>query len=195
MWAYNIALAKVAAAAGFDEIQFDYLRFPDTRYATISQTATEESRTHTITDFLRTARQALIPYNVFLAPDVFGYVPWNANDTVIGQKIGPILEAVDILSLMVYPSGYHLGIPGFRNPVLHPYEIVFLTHKRAQERTKVPPIRFRPWLQAFRDYAFGGRAFGAQELRLQIRAANDFGTNGWMIWNPPNVYPTDGYCP
>lgn len=195
VWDYNIALAKAAAAAGFDEIQFDYVRFPDTRHAAFSQPATEEARTHTITEFLRTARQALIPYNVFLAADVFGYVPWNANDTDIGQKIVPITETVDIVSLMVYPSGYHLGIPGYRNPVQHPYEIVLLTHKRAQERTKAPPIRFRPWLQAFRDYAFGGREFGAPELRLQIKAANDFGSNGWMIWNPRNVYPSDGYCP
>jgi hypothetical protein len=195
VWDYNIALAKAAAAAGFDEIQFDYVRFPDSRHAAFSQPATQETRTRTITEFLQMARQALIPYNVFLAADVFGYVPWNANDTDIGQKIVPITETVDIVSLMVYPSGYHLGIPGYRNPVHHPYEIVLLTLKRAQERTKASPLRFRPWLQAFRDYAFGGRVFGAPELRLQVKAANDFGSNGWMIWNPRNIYPADGYCP
>jgi hypothetical protein len=195
VWDYNIALAKAAAAVGFDEIQFDYVRFPDTRHAAFSQAATEETRTKAITDFLKAAREALVPYNVFLAADIFGYVPWNANDTDIGQKIIPITEVVDVVSMMVYPSGYHLGIPGHRNPVKSAYEIVLLTHKRAQERTKARPIHFRPWLQAFRDYAFGGQSFGEREIALQIKAANDFGSNGWMLWNPRNVYPTSGYRP
>jgi hypothetical protein len=73
--------------------------------------------------------------------------------------------------------------------VQHPYEIVYLTLKRAQERTKVSPARFRPWLQVFRDYAFGGRVFGEDEMRVQIKAAEELGSSGWMFWNPRNVYP------
>jgi hypothetical protein len=189
VWDYNIAIAKIAAEVGFDEIQFDYVRFPDNRGVAFSQPANEESRSRTITAFLETAYRALRPYNVFVAADVFGYVPWNANDTDIGQKIVPITNAVDIVSLMVYPSGYHLGIPKYRNPVKHPYEIVYLTLKKAQERTQASPLRFRPWLQAFRDYAFGGGDFNEDRMRLQIKAAEDFGASGWMFWNPRNVYP------
>jgi hypothetical protein len=116
------------------------------------------------------------------------------NDTDIGQKIVPITNAVDIVSLMVYPSGYHLGIPKYRNPVQYPYEIVYLTLKKAQERTQASPLRFRPWLQAFRDYAFRGGDFTEERMRLQIKAAEDFGASGWMFWNPRNVYPTGRFA-
>ena len=66
--------------------------------------------------------------------------------------------------------------------------IVHRSLSRALERTKVSPLRFRPWLQAFRDYAFGGRAFTLGEVRAQIRAAEALGTDGWMLWNPQNRY-------
>ena len=190
VWDYNIAIAKIAAELGFDEIQFDYVRFPDNRGVAFSQPATVETRTQAITGFLEAAYKALIPYNVFVAADIFGYVPWNENDTDIGQQIIPVMNAVDIVSLMVYPSGYHLGIPKYRNPVKHPFEIVYLTHKRALERTKVSPLRFRPWLQAFRDYAFRAGDFNEERMRTQIKAADEFGASGWMFWNPRNLYPT-----
>jgi hypothetical protein len=189
VWDYNIAIAKMAAEVGFDEVQFDYIRFPDNHGVAFSQPATEDSRTEAITGFLKAAYQALAPYNVFVAADIFGYVLWNTNDTDIGQKIGPIVDAVDVVSPMLYPSGYHLGIPNYRNPIQHPYEIVFLSLKRAQERTKVSPLRFRPWLQAFRDYAFGGGDFAEDRMHTQIKAADTFGSSGWMFWNPRNIYP------
>jgi len=61
------------------------------------------------------------------------------------------------------------------------------------ERTQVSPLRFRPWLQAFRDYAFNKKFFYEEEMRQQIKAADDFGSSGWMFWNPRNVYPKSGY--
>jgi hypothetical protein len=155
-----------------------------------SQPANQETRTEAITGFLKAARQALTPYNVMVAADIFGYVLWNLDDTGIGQKIGPAIQAVDVVSPMLYPSGYHLGIPNYRNPVQHPYEIVYLSLKRAQERTGVSPRRFRPWLQAFRDYAFRGGDFKEERMRIQIKASDDFGASGWMFWNPRNIYPT-----
>jgi hypothetical protein len=144
VWDYNIAIAKIGAELGFDEIQFDYVRFPDNRGVALAKPSTVESRTKAITGFLEAAYKALIPYNVFVSADVFGYVPWNVNDTDIGQQVKPIAEAVDIVSLMVYPSGYHLGIPKYRNPVQHPYEIVYLTHKKALERTQARPCSSAP---------------------------------------------------
>ncbi len=189
VWDYNIAVAKIAAEVGFDEIQFDYVRFPDNRGVGFSQPANQESRTEAITGFLKAAHKALTPYNVMVAADIFGYVLWNADDTGIGQKIDAALSAVDIVSPMLYPSGYHLGIPNYRDPIKNSYEIVNLSLKRAQERTGVSPLRFRPWLQAFRDYAFGGGDFGEERMRLQIKASDDFGASGWMFWNPRNIYP------
>jgi hypothetical protein len=190
VWDYNIAIAKTAAELGFDEVQFDYVRCPDKKGVVFSQPNNMDNRTAAVTGFLEAAHQALAPYNVMVAADIFGYVSWNLNDTGIGQKIDAAVKAVDVVSPMLYPSGYHLGIPNYRNPVQHPYEIVYLSLKRSQERTGASPLRFRPWLQAFRDYAFHGGDFKEERMRIQIKAADEFGTSGWMFWNPRNIYPT-----
>jgi hypothetical protein len=192
---YNIALAVEAASHGFDEIQFDYVRFPDAQGLAYAQASTATSRVRAIDGFLAEARRRLAPYNVFLAADVFGYVCWNLDDTGVGQTLGTLAAHLDYVSPMVYPSSFQFGIPGYRNPVSHPYEIVSLTLGRARERTGLPPVHFRPWLQAFRDYAFDRRPFGATEIRAQIDAAERFGSNGWMLWNPRNVYSREGLKP
>jgi hypothetical protein len=93
---------------------------------------------------------------------------------------------------MLYPSSFRFGIPGYPLPVAHPYEVVFRSLQNARQRTGVPPIRFRPWLQAFRDYAFDRRPYGSAEIHEQIGAAENFGAGGWMLWNPRNVYSEDG---
>jgi hypothetical protein len=192
VWEYNIAVAEEAARYGFDEIQFDYVRFPDARGLVYSMPNTMENRVRAINAFLRSARRRLVPYNVFLAADIFGYVCWNYDDTGIGQNIEQLAPLLDYISPMIYPSGFHVGIPGIGDPVAHPYEIVYRSLARAKERTGLAGVRFRPWLQAFRDYAFDRRAFTGREIGLQIKAANDFGTNGWMLWNPNNLYSPAG---
>lgn len=194
-WERNLALAEEAARLGFDEIQFDYLRFPDAAGLAFAEPATEEGRIAAIEDFLDAARQRLSPYNVFLAADVFGYVTWNANDTHIGQQLESLVRHVDYLSPMLYPSGFTFGIPGHRDPVTAPYETVLLSLQRAVQRTGLPGARFRPWLQAFRDYAFDRRSFTEREIRLQIEAADAVQTNGWMLWNAGNRYGPDGLAP
>jgi hypothetical protein len=189
-WDYNIAVAKAVAEMGYDEIQFDYVRLPDNRGVVFPEKSNIANRTKVVTGFLKAAYKALIPYNVFVAADVFGYVPWNEGDTGIGQQIVDVTKAVDIVSLMTYPSGYHLGIPKYRNPVQHIYEVVYLTQKMAIDRTKASPLHFRPWLQAFRDYAYRGGDFKEERMRLEIKAADDSGASGWMFWNAGNIYPT-----
>jgi hypothetical protein len=192
VWNYNIDLAVEAAQYGFDEIQFDYVRFPDTPGLAFSEPNTEENRVAAVSGFLAEAKKRLAPYNVFLDADIFGYVCWNLNDTKIGQKLENLAATLDYLCPMLYPSGFRYGIPGYRNPVDHPYEIVYLSLKKSAERTHLPPVRFRPWLQAFRDYAFDGREFGARQISEQIAAAEKFGSDGWMLWNPYNVYSKNG---
>ena len=191
VWDYNIDIAIEAAKNGFDEIQFDYVRFPDHKGLAFGIPNTEENRVKSISGFLMEAKRRLAPYNVFIAADIFGYAAWNLNDTQIGQSIEH-LSHIDYISLMLYPSGFHLGIPGYRNPVANSNRIVYLSLKRAEERTNLPTIRFRPWLQAFKDYAFDRRHFTGVEIREQIKAVEDFGSNGWMLWNPRNVYTADG---
>ncbi len=188
VWRYNIALAVEAAAAGFDEIQFDYVRLPDTTQVAYDVPSTEAQRTAAIDGFLAEASRALVSANVFLSADVFGYVCWNSNDTRIGQQLEHVAAIVDYVSPMLYPSSFQFGIPGCRNPVQNPYEIVRRSLEHARERTGLPAVRFRPWLQAFSDYAFGGGRFTSGQVRAQIQAAEDFGANGWMLWNPRNRY-------
>lgn len=191
-WNYSLDLAVEAARLGFDEIQFDYVRFPDTPGLVFSVANTEANRVTAISGFLAAARQRLLPYNVFVAADIFGYVFWNTNDTQIGQKLEALINHLDYLSPMLYPSGFKFGIPGYSNPVAKPYEIVHLTLKHGLERSGIAPLRLRPWIQGFRDYAFDHRAFDGPEIRQQIDAAEKLGTNGWMLWNPRNTYSADG---
>lgn len=191
-WGYSLDLAAEAAELGFDEIQFDYVRFPDTPGLKFAVENTETQRVTAIGGFLAAARQRLAPYNVFVAADIFGYVFWNQNDTFIGQKLEDLVQHLDYLCPMLYPSGFKFGIPGYLNPVEHPEEIVRLTLARGAQRTGISTQRFRPWLQAFRDYAFDHRAFEGPEIRQQIDAAEKFGSNGWMLWNPRNAYSEAG---
>ncbi len=192
VWKYNIDIAIEAAQYGFDEIQFDYVRFPDATGLRFSTDNKEENRVKAISGFLVEARRRLAPFNVFVSADIFGYVCWNLNDTNIGQRLEDIAPHVDYLCPMLYPSGFQFGIPGYRIPVANPYQIVYLSLKRAQERTKLPPHHFRPWLQAFRDYAFDRREFKDREITSQVNAANGFGSGGWMFWNPRNNYSSGG---
>jgi peptidoglycan/xylan/chitin deacetylase (PgdA/CDA1 family) len=192
VWDYNIAIAVAAAEAGFDEIQLDYVRFPDASGLLFSVKETEETRVKTISQFLLRMRQSLTPYNVFLSADVFGYVCWNADDTGIGQRLEDLAPLLDYVSPMLYPSAFQFGIPGFPKPLDHPSEIVSLSLESAQRKSGLPAVRFRPWLQAFPDYAFDRRPFDSDEIRIQIDAAENFHSNGWMLWDPRNKYSGAG---
>ena len=190
VWDYNISIAVGAAKEGFDEIQFDYVRFPDQKGLQFSEPSTEADRGPAIVGFLAESRRRLNPYNVSISADNFGYVCWNLGDTGIGQSFAEIGPVVDYISPMLYPSSFQAGIPGLPNPLSDPYRIVFASLERAKHRTGFPPVTFRPWLQAFNDYAFDHRKFGKSQIEAQIKAAQDSGA-GWMLWNSRNRYATD----
>ena len=190
--AYNLEVAEEAAQLGFDEVQFDYVRFPDTSRLVFAQSNTFENRTSAINGFLRQAKQRLDQYGVYVSADVFGYICWNENDTYIGQHLETLLPLVDYLAPMLYPSGFSHGLPGYPSPMAAPYEMIYLSLEQAYQRTGADPRRFRPWLQAFRDYAFDRRPFRAAEISAQIRAVDDFGGNGYMLWNAANRYSDAG---
>jgi hypothetical protein len=194
--AYNIAIGVEAAQAGFDEVQYDYVRFPDATTKLKFHGPTDEaSRVATITGFLRDAHAALAPYNVFHSADIFGYVSWNKNDTGIGQQLEEAVKVVDYACPMLYPSGFKYGLPGHPKPMANTediYNTIKLTLDKSVERTNVNPKKFRPWLQAFRDYAFGGLIFGPTEVAAQTRAAADAHADGWQLWNPHNRYTDIG---
>ncbi|WP_038802123.1 putative glycoside hydrolase, partial [Burkholderia oklahomensis] len=123
-WAHNLDVAEEAAKLGFDEIQFDYVRFPDARGLRFSVPNTRANRTAAITGFLQAAHDRLAPYNVFVAADIFGYVCWNEDDTAIGQQIEMLGGPLDYISPMLYPSGFTWGLPGCTQPTADPGQIV-----------------------------------------------------------------------
>ena len=164
------------------------MRFPDAPGLIFSEPNTRVNRTAAITGFLQAARARLAPYNVFVAADIFGYVCWNLDDTAIGQQLETLGAPLDYISPMLYPSGFTWGLPGCTRPTADPGQIVRRSLAEAQRRTGLPGVRFRPWLQAFRDYAFDHRDFDADEIRAQIDAADAEHTDGWMLWNPRNRY-------
>jgi hypothetical protein len=191
VWDYNIAIAQEAIRRGFDEVQFDYVRFPtDGKLAAAkySSEVNRETRLPTIAAFLERARTKIGPLGGFVSADIFGYTAFNENDTDIGQRVEELAPHVDYLSPMVYPSGYHLGIPGYRNPVQNPYHVVYESVRLIRKRSTGNHVQIRPWLQDFRDYAFDRRIFGVAEIRAQIKGTEEAGGSGWLLWNPRNDY-------
>jgi hypothetical protein len=198
VWDYAIAVAKEAVAKGFDEVQYDYVRFPTDgklSAARYSKPNNAQTRLPAIAGFLAKARRELGPTGAFLAADVFGYTAFNDNDTDIGQRVEELAPHLDYICPMVYPSGYHRGIPGVRNPVAQPYEIVKESVRLTRKRSAPGTVQVRPWLQDFRDYAFDRRIFGVNEIRAQIRGARDGGAVGFMLWNPKNDYTGGALAP
>lgn len=191
VWDYNAAIAVRAAVLGFDEIQFDYIRFPALRAQPRGcPSDCSEMRRAAIRGFLARAQTRLAKYtdNVFISADVFGYATWDRGDTNIGQKLEDIAPEVDYICPMLYPSSFRSGLPLSPMPLDKPDKIVELSLRRAQSRTGLAPVRFRPWLQAFADFNFDHRAFGRREIGLQTEAADKFGSDGWMLWQRQSVY-------
>lgn len=198
VWDYNVEVAVEAAGKGFDEIQFDYVRFPtdgNLKSVQFSKENTEENRRAAIAGFLERAHAVLAPTGVRIAADVFGYTCWRTDDTGIGQVIEEIAEYVDVLSPMLYPSTFHAGLPGYPVAVPFPYETVHLSTRRAVERLAGTDVVVRPWIQDFPDYAFDKRVYTPEEVRSQMQAAEDAGAEGWMLWDPGVKYTVDALGP
>jgi len=172
---YNIALAVEACEIGFDEIQFDYVRFPAGRAALVSGQLqmTEGERVGAVAGFLAQAREALQPLGCAVSADVLGMVASMPDDQGIGQRLEEISAQVGAVSPMVYPSHYAPGWLGFADPNNHPYDVTAAALDDALLRL-APGTRLRPWLQAFR--------WDDDQIRASIQAAEDRGV-GWMLWN------------
>ena len=206
VWEYNIALAREAARKGFDEIQFDYIRFPTdpSRETTMgaarySKPISEASRIEAVTTFLRQAREEVRRAGAFLGVDVFGYVTLDADDIGIGQQLEAVAEVVDYVCPMVYPSAYSAGLVGkigYPQVVSRPYDVVYESMKRARERAAGRGAVMRPWLQYFDDYPWETKkAYNAAEIAAQRKGAADAGSIGWMMWDPSNRYSRGGFAP
>jgi LysM repeat protein len=195
-WEYNADLAEEAARRGFDEIQFDYVRFPTSSQEGIpyfSQPINHGARVAAITAFLSYVRGRLASLDVRVAADVFGYTCWRDDDTLIGQDIGRMAQHLDVLCPMLYPSTFGSGIPGYNDAIAYPYEIVCESMKRAVQRVEPAGCRVRPWIQDFPDYRFDERVYGPAEIRAQMQGSFDGGGAGYMAWDPRIKYTTRAY--
>ncbi|HEV2108439.1 MAG TPA: putative glycoside hydrolase [Thermomicrobiales bacterium] len=200
LWDANIELALEAGALGFDEVQYDYVRFPsdgDLTTADFGPDYSQEARERAITGFIERSSERIRPTGLKLAADLFGMIALRDNDQGIGQRLSQIVPLVDYVSLMVYPSHYVEGnissAPGHPND--YPYETVFETLQLAEQLVPGTASKHRPWLQDFSYPVNGLRDYTAEDVAAQIQAAEDFGASGWMLWNPANEYSVDALDP
>ncbi|AUG56455.1 putative glycoside hydrolase [Acetivibrio saccincola] len=202
-WKYAIDIAREALDRGFDEIQFDYIRFPDGRRSEmVFESKDDREAPEVINDFLAYARQEL--KGEILSGDIFAIVCETTGDTEgIGQVFELIGENLDYISPMIYPSHYALGqsINGvvFPKPDLDPYGVVLNTLLKAKSRyEKVEghtPI-IRPFLQDFTaSWIEQGnyQKYGTEQAKQQIQAVYDAGFEEWFFWDPFNNYSEDAY--
>lgn len=198
VWEYNIQIGEEAARAGFDEIQYDYVRFPEQYRSLPAQVhpQAQGDRTDAIAAFLNEARRRLHPLGVVVAADVFGLSPNESKDVGIGQQWETISAAADHILPMMYPSHYMpTHLPGVRTPDLMPYEVLFKSAGMAVVRNNqlreagVQPARIIPWLQTFTaSWLRNHRTYGAEELRLQKKGVYDVGLDDWVLWHPGSRY-------
>ncbi|MDW0117009.1 putative glycoside hydrolase [Sporosarcina thermotolerans] len=207
VWDHNVEIAIEAAKMGFQEIQFDYVRFPEgfENRADIlgytmedyedSELDTVQRRVEAVTDFVAYAREKLKPYDVDVSVDIFGYSATLPEAPGIGQNFSKISENVDVISSMIYPSHW-TSYFGISKPDLEPYRLV--TEYAKVENAKLgelenPPIS-RPWLQDFSAPWLGAGnylRYGKNEVEAQIKALNENGINEFLLWNAGNSY-TEG---
>lgn len=191
-----IELGRELYALGFDEIQYDYVRFPsDGALGSIVYPVYDwsESKVDVMARFFEVVGGSLQADGIPVSFDLFGMTYWNENDFGIGQRLVDVVDVADFVSPMVYPSHYPSGFEGMTNPALYPYEIVegsldegveLLGEDSTYQRSQA-----RPWIQDF-DI---GAVYTAELIEAQIQAARDAGASGWMLWNARNVYERADY--
>lgn len=184
---YGIDLAIEACQAGVDEIQFDYVRFPDSRResATFDGGVSPDVRVSAVSAVLSTAVDALHPMGCAVAADIFGYLTTATDDGGIGQRWEDVANLVDVISPMLYPSHYDPDWYGFQDPDDYPGEMIDRALVDGMDRLNNQVV-VRPWLQDF--------GYDATDVRAQITAAENHGL-GWMLWNAASEVTTEALLP
>lgn len=183
-WDYNIAIAKDALSQGFDEINFDYIRFPsdgDLKNMDIGSSV----KTEVIKSFYQYLRSELKGERI--SADLFGLTTVNSDGLGIGQVIEDAYQYFDFVCPMIYPSHFASGFIGFDVPAEHPFEVVAYSMAKAKIKLEGYNSKLRPWLQDFNL----GAIYDTEKVYLQIKATKDILTNdyhGYMLWSPTNWY-------
>ncbi|WP_067729573.1 putative glycoside hydrolase [Oceanobacillus damuensis] len=207
VWEYNVEIAKMAAEMGFQEIQFDYVRFPEGfenkdeeldyslgDYADLDMNNIKK-RVEAVTNFVEYAREELSPYGVDVSVDIFGYAATIEETPGIGQNFSRIADNVDVISSMIYPSHWTPYF-GIEKPDEQPYELITEYAKVENEvlgALDIPPVS-RPWLQDFEApwlYSGPTKQYGKAEVEAQIKALYENGIDEFLLWNAGNTYTED----
>lgn len=193
-WEHIVDVAKKTIDLGFDEIQYDYIRFPtDGNLSAIVYPVWDgvTPRNEILRSFFEYSQKAIKEYNpeTQTSIDIFGYTFLRNDDLGIGQTLVDVIDNFDFISPMVYPSHYSNGNFGFENPAEHPYEVVKNTLEQGfvalgEERAALAKPKIRPWLQVF-DI---GARYDSEKIKAQIQAVYDAGGTSWMLWDPNNRY-------
>jgi hypothetical protein len=191
LWEYDLRVADEAAQLGFEEVQFDYIRFPEP-YKSLPQQifpgAGDRPKPAVLAAFLSAARERLAKRGVRTTADIFGLVTSVNGALEVGQRWEDLAQSADVILPMVYPSHYPHGSFDLDHPNAEPYKTVYAAVVAAYTRDAKLGLtgeRVRPWLQAF---TLGPPPYGAAELREQKRAVYDAGYQGWVLWNPGSRY-------
>jgi hypothetical protein len=187
VWDYNLRIAQAAARAGFDEIQFDYVRFPSDGdiESAVFPGKRNEAMGVTIARFAHYATKRLRPMGVRVSVDVFGLAA--TRDLGIGQSPRRLSKIVDAIYPMVYPSHYGPGEYGLTSPVSVPGKTVGRSLRDFRRQMRRGKAQLVPWLE---DFSFTGTTT-LTHVQEQIRAARRWKSGGFLLWNPSGVY-TEG---
>ncbi len=186
VWDYNLAVAEAAAKAGFNEVQFDYVRFPSDGNTSTCLYPHQDSRkpVAVIDGFLTYARERLAAYNVFISADLFGLTASKQGEMGIGQSVKNVANRVDYISPMVYPSHYNLGEYDIKVPEANPGDTVTKSLEDFKRVMEGAPSKLRPWLQDFSLKI----TYTPDMVRRQIDACERMGVNQWLLWDPDCSY-------
>jgi hypothetical protein len=181
---YLAAIAGDLADKGFDEVQLDYIRFFSDGPYDVADTNLPNSQSFRLPAIRRTLRvisDRLATERAFLSADVFPISFIVPDDQGIGQRPEVIMPYVDYFSPMVYPSHYGPGVFGHPVPNRAPYDVIDKTLEIMNRQAAGLPMRIRPWIQ---DFGYGPfPPYTAAQIRDEMRALDDNGAVGWMIWN------------
>lgn len=191
VWSYNVAIAKEAIDFGFDEINFDYVRFPsDGNMSQAVYAAGGEKKYEVMKSFFHYLNIKLSNEPVWLSLDMFGFVmeKTGEDDMRIGQRIDDAVDEVDYISPMMYPSHYPSGHLGLKNPAQYPAKVIANGLKMGMPKFEGKRAKVRPWIQAFNL----GAVYDAAKIRAQINEVEKYTDAGWLMWNASNRYTDSG---
>ncbi|MDE6214676.1 MAG: putative glycoside hydrolase, partial [Lachnospiraceae bacterium] len=200
LWDYLVEVASQAAADGFDEVQFDYIRFStDIKEEEVDYGPEAEKidKIEIITEFTKYLYENLVPCGVYVAADVFGTVIDNEIDQkIVGQDYVKMAENLDYICPMVYPSHYHNGAYGIVVPDVDPYATIHAAAVSSARQLQAVPeedrAHVRLWLQSFTaSWVPGHIRYGPEQIRQQIKGAYDAGYEEWILWNAAVNYQPD----